>query len=118
MKYLEFIERKIDIAPETGIVDFDRNEINPMLKPHQQDMVEFAVRGGASTHTLHQRKEWQMEQWQIVCYCRMNGKITKSKPDGRDALLKRLQRGEFKEVEPGIFENPYYFCKLREVENE
>ena len=45
-----------------------------------------------------------MERWQIVCYCRMNGKITKSKPDGRDALLKRLQRGEFKEVEPGIFE--------------
>ena len=46
MKYLEFIERKIDIAPETGIVDFDRSEINPMLKPHQRDMVEFAVRGG------------------------------------------------------------------------
>ena len=67
---------------------------------------------------MHQRKERQMEQWQIVCYCRMNGKITKSKPDGRDALLKRLQRGEFKEVEPGIFENQYYFCKLREVENE
>ena len=46
MKYLEFIERKIDIAPETGIVDFDRSEINPLLKPHQRDMVEFAVRGG------------------------------------------------------------------------
>lgn len=46
MTYREFIERKIDIAPETGIVDFDRNEINPMLKPHQRDMVEFAVRGG------------------------------------------------------------------------
>ena len=24
MKYLEFIERKIDIAPEIGIVDFER----------------------------------------------------------------------------------------------
>lgn len=31
---------------------------------------------------------------------------------------KCAQRGEFKEVELGIFENQYYFCKLREVENE
>lgn len=56
-----------------------------------------------------------MEQWQIVCYCRMNGKITKSKPDRRDALLQKLKRGDFKEVEPGIYENPYYFCKLRRM---
>lgn len=59
-----------------------------------------------------------MEQWQIVCYCRMNGKITKSKPDRRDALLQRLKRGDFKEVEPGIYENPYYFCKLRKTGDE
>lgn len=45
----------------------------------------------------------------------MNGKITKSKPDRREALLKRLARGDFKEVEPGIFESPYYFCKLRRM---
>lgn len=46
MKYKEFIEHKIDIAPETGIMDFDPVEINPILKPHQRDMVTFAVRGG------------------------------------------------------------------------
>lgn len=46
MTYPEFIERKIDIAPETGLADFDRSEINPLLKPHQRDMVTFAVRGG------------------------------------------------------------------------
>lgn len=46
MKYQEFIEHKIDVAPETGIVDFDPAEINPILKPHQRDMVTFAVRGG------------------------------------------------------------------------
>ena len=43
MKYLEFIERKIDIAPETGIVDFDRSEITPLLKPHQRDIVERLI---------------------------------------------------------------------------
>ena len=46
MKYQEFIEHKIDVAPETGIMDFDPVEINPILKPHQRDMVTFAVRGG------------------------------------------------------------------------
>lgn len=59
-----------------------------------------------------------MEKWQVVCYCRENGNITKSKPDQRDTLLQRLQRGGFEEVEPGIFENQYYFCKLREYKNE
>lgn len=29
--------------------------------------------------------------------------------------MKRLARGDFKEVEPGIFESPYYFCKLRRM---
>ncbi|WP_207642623.1 hypothetical protein [Ruminiclostridium josui] len=35
MSYMEFLKRKMDIAPETGF-DIDISEINPALKPHQK----------------------------------------------------------------------------------
>lgn len=43
--YLEFLKKKIDIAPQTGI-DISPDEVNPILKPHQRDSVVWAVRGG------------------------------------------------------------------------
>lgn len=45
MTYQEFLERKIDIAPLTGL-EVDEAELNPALKPHQRICVLWALRGG------------------------------------------------------------------------
>ena len=45
MNYKQFIEKKIDIAPQSGI-EIDPAEINGALKPHQRDCVLWAIRGG------------------------------------------------------------------------
>lgn len=45
MTYQEFLKSKMVIAPDGGI-DIDRGEINPALKDHQRDAVEWACRGG------------------------------------------------------------------------
>jgi len=43
--YEEFLQGKIDIAEETGIV-VESEAVNPALKPHQRDAVLWALRGG------------------------------------------------------------------------
>lgn len=43
--YLDFLKDKIKMAHKSGL-DIDASEINPMLKPHQRDIVLWAVRGG------------------------------------------------------------------------
>ena len=45
MNYQEFLERKIDLAKDSGF-EVDEAEINPALKPHQRDAVIWALRGG------------------------------------------------------------------------
>lgn len=45
MEYLEFLQSKIDVAPETGF-SVSPEEVNPALLPHQRDGVVWAVRGG------------------------------------------------------------------------
>ncbi len=45
MDYKEFLQSKIEIAPESGFV-IDKNKINKALKPHQRDAVAWALRGG------------------------------------------------------------------------
>ena len=45
MTYQEFLERKIDIAPLSGL-EVSEQELNPALKPHQRDSVLWALRGG------------------------------------------------------------------------
>lgn len=45
MTYKEFLQSKIEIAPEAG-VELDRRRINKALKPHQADAVMWAARGG------------------------------------------------------------------------
>lgn len=45
MEYRDFLENKIDLAPETGIA-IGLEEVNPALKPHQRDGVLWAVQGG------------------------------------------------------------------------
>lgn len=45
MGYADFLKAKVRLAPVSGIEVSDA-EINPMLKPHQRDIVRWAVRGG------------------------------------------------------------------------
>jgi DNA modification methylase len=44
--YAAFLAAKAAVAEETGFPDVDPADINPLLKPHQRDAVEWAVRGG------------------------------------------------------------------------
>lgn len=43
--YLDFLRAKITIAPSTGF-DVGFEDISPILKPHQRDIVQWAVKGG------------------------------------------------------------------------
>lgn len=43
--YEEFLRSKMELAPKSGF-EIDPSEINPVLKPHQRDAVQWAVRGG------------------------------------------------------------------------
>lgn len=45
MNYLDFLQSKIDIAPESGFT-ITPDDVNPILKPHQRDAVMWAVKGG------------------------------------------------------------------------
>lgn len=45
MNYIDFLKRKIEVAPISGFA-IDESEINPALKPHQRDAVKWAVHGG------------------------------------------------------------------------
>lgn len=42
--YEEFLQAKVIVAKSHGIIDI--GEVNPMLKPHQADIVRWAVTGG------------------------------------------------------------------------
>lgn len=44
--YEDFLDSKAAIAAETGFPDVSAEDINPRLKPHQRDIVLWAVRGG------------------------------------------------------------------------
>lgn len=45
MTYKEFLQTKIEVAPESGF-EIDKSRINKALKPHQKDAVAWAIRGG------------------------------------------------------------------------
>lgn len=45
MDYSEFLQAKIKMA-EFGGFDVAEHEVNPLLKPHQRDIVRWAVKGG------------------------------------------------------------------------
>lgn len=44
-KYLEFLKRKIKVAENFGF-EIDKNKLNAILKPHQKDIVTWALNGG------------------------------------------------------------------------
>lgn len=43
--YLDFLSGKAIVSEQSGF-DVEKNEINPMLKPHQMDTVQWLVKGG------------------------------------------------------------------------
>ena len=45
MKYLDFLKSKMAIATDSGF-DVPDKKINTALKPHQRDIVKWAVKGG------------------------------------------------------------------------
>jgi DNA modification methylase len=45
MNYQNFLEAKIRIAPKTGF-DIHPEDLNPILKPHQRDIVQWSIKGG------------------------------------------------------------------------
>lgn len=45
MDYKEFLSRKVEIAPESGF-EVPRCNLNSVLKEHQKDAVQWALRGG------------------------------------------------------------------------
>ena len=45
MTYEDFLRDKMELAEETGF-RVSRDELNPCLKPHQKDSVEWALKGG------------------------------------------------------------------------
>lgn len=45
MNYQEFLEGKIKLCEMQGF-EVDNEEVNPILKPHQRDIVKWAVNGG------------------------------------------------------------------------
>ena len=45
MKYQEFLNSKIEIAPDSGFI-VRPGDVNPALKPHQRDAVCWAIKGG------------------------------------------------------------------------
>ena len=44
--YEAFLREKIRLAPLSGF-ECEAHEVNPLLKPHQRDIVQWAVRGGS-----------------------------------------------------------------------
>ena len=54
MNYTDFIAAKAVAAPRTGF-DVEPHEVNPILKPHQADMVRWAVAGGRRALKLGRR---------------------------------------------------------------
>ena len=45
MNYLDFLKTKIVMATDSGFI-IDKNDLNPVLKPHQRDAVAWALKGG------------------------------------------------------------------------
>lgn len=51
-KYTEFLHSKISLAVESGF-EVSPQEVNPILKPHQRDIVQWAIRGGCRRQQNH-----------------------------------------------------------------
>lgn len=49
--YLDFLESKIVLAPESGFT-IDESELSPALKPHQKAAVLWALKGGRRGYTI------------------------------------------------------------------
>lgn len=46
LPYVDFLAAKVQVAEQTGFPQVRSEDVNPLLKPHQRDIVLWAVRGG------------------------------------------------------------------------
>ncbi len=83
MSYLEFLKRKIELAPDTGF-EVAPEDISSVLKPHQRDAVRWALKGGrrALFESFGLGKTLQELEWcrQIIKHC--GGKVVITLPLG------------------------------------
>lgn len=75
MTYLDFLRKKIDIAPVSGL-DCAPSEVNSVLKPHQRDAVCWAVQGGrrALFESFGLGKTVQELEWCRIIVSNVGGK--------------------------------------------
>ena len=75
LDYTDFLRRKIDIAPVTGL-NITPQEVNPVLKPHQRDGVVWSVRGGrrALFEAFGLGKTVQELEWCRIIVAHVGGK--------------------------------------------
>ena len=76
MSYTDFLKSKVVVAPKSGF-EFAQSELNPALKGHQKDAVQWALSGGrrALFESFGLGKTAQEIEFchQAVCHERANG---------------------------------------------
>lgn len=108
-KYRQFLNEKIRMASLRG-VPCDLSEINPLLKPHQKDIVKWAVEGGQRGIFAQFGLGKTMIQLEI---CR----ILQSKAGGRTLIIMPLGiRQEFKRDAALLGINLTFVRRTEEVE--
>lgn len=45
MEYIDFLKTKMAISIDSGF-EIDKNKLNPVMLPHQKDIVAWAIKGG------------------------------------------------------------------------
>jgi len=73
--YNEFLMKKVALAVDSGF-EIDQSEINPVLKPHQRDAVQWAVKGGcrALFEKFGLGKTVQELEWCRIIVARVGGR--------------------------------------------
>ena len=89
MQYSDFLKNKIALSSSSGF-DIDQSEINPMLKPHQKDIVQWSIKGGC--RAIFAAFGLGKSFMQLECL-----RIIGKKEDGRQLIIAPLGvRQEFK----------------------
>lgn len=102
--YDDFLRAKVVLAEKEGF-DCDADEVNPLLKPHQRQIVQWMVAGGKRACFAAFGLGKSVIQLETV-------RITTKKCSGR-ALLKG-RKGYGVELNPGYFADGVAYCKAAE----
>lgn len=90
MDYIDFLKKKIDIAPKTGF-NITEKDVNSILLPHQRDAVIWAVQGGrrALFESFGLGKTVQALEWCNIITRKQGGKSLIVMPLGVKQEFKR-----------------------------